>query len=108
MKQILNLKLAQQLTLTPQLKQSLRLLQLPAVDLEHEIQQAIDSNPLLERVENEVINSLDAKNKNDVTRQAKFVGDSYSSKTTPFKYATIHITFLKPHSEMCCASAKLI
>ena len=46
--------------------------------------------------------------KNGVTRQAEFVGDSYSSKTTPFKYARIHITFLKPLWGMCCASAELI
>ena len=46
--------------------------------------------------------------KNDVTRQAKFVCDSYSSKTTPSKYATINITFKKSLWEMCCANAKLI
>jgi len=51
MKQSLNLKLSQQLTLTPQLKQSLKLLQLPSLDLELEIQQTLDSNPLLERIE---------------------------------------------------------
>lgn len=51
MKQSLNLKLSQQLTLTPQLKQSLRLLQLPSLDLEQEIQQMLDTNPLLERAE---------------------------------------------------------
>jgi len=55
MKQTLNLKLSQQLTLTPQLKQSLRLLQLPSLDLEQEIQQTLDSNPLLERVEQEEV-----------------------------------------------------
>lgn len=54
MKQSLNLKLSQQLTLTPQLKQSLLLLQLPAVDLEKEIQKNLDSNPLLERVQQEM------------------------------------------------------
>ena len=54
MKQSLQLKLSQQLTLTPQLKQSLRLLQLPSLDLEQEIQQELDSNPLLERVESDV------------------------------------------------------
>ncbi len=53
MKQALHLKLSQQLTLTPQLKQSLKLLQLPSLDLEQEIQQALDSNPLLERTEAE-------------------------------------------------------
>ena len=35
---------------------------------------------------------LNAK-KNIVTRQTEFVGVSYNFKTTPFKYATIHITF---------------
>ena len=47
-------------------------------------------------------------NKNDVMRQAGFLGDSYSSKTTPFKYATIHINLFRPLWEMCRASAKLI
>ena len=56
MKQSLNLKLSQQLTLTPQLKQSLRLLQLSSLDLEQEIQAALDSNPLLDRVENDLPN----------------------------------------------------
>ena len=51
MKQTLNLKLSQQLTLTPQLKQSLKLLQLSSLDLEHEVQEALDTNPLLERYE---------------------------------------------------------
>jgi len=49
MKQTLNLNLSQRLTMTPQLKQSLRLLQLSSLDLEQEIQQQLDSNPLLER-----------------------------------------------------------
>ena len=53
MKQTLSINLSQQLTLTPQLKQSLKLLQLPSLDLEQEIQQILDTNPLLERVENE-------------------------------------------------------
>jgi len=51
MKQSLNLNFSQQLSLTPQLKQSLKLLQLSSLDLEQEIQIALDSNPLLERVE---------------------------------------------------------
>jgi RNA polymerase sigma-54 factor len=55
MKQSFNLQFSQQLSLTPQLKQSLRLLQLPAIDLEQEIQQTLESNPLLERVEIESV-----------------------------------------------------
>ncbi len=48
MKLSLQLKLGQQLTMTPQLQQAIRLLQLSAVDLQQEIQDALDSNPLLE------------------------------------------------------------
>lgn len=51
MKQTLNLKFSQNLTLTPQLKQSLKLLQLTSLELEQEIQLALDTNPLLERAE---------------------------------------------------------
>ena len=48
MKQSLQLKLGQQLTMTPQLQQAIRLLQLSTLDLQQEIQQALDSNPMLE------------------------------------------------------------
>src|SRR5690625_116695 len=48
MKQSLQLKLGQQLTLTPQLQQAIRPLQLSTLDLQQEIQAALDSNPLLE------------------------------------------------------------
>ncbi len=48
MKQGLQLKLGQQLTMTPQLQQAIRLLQLSALDLQQEIQQSLESNPLLE------------------------------------------------------------
>ena len=48
MKQSLQLKLGQQLTMTPQLQQAIKLLQLSTLDLQLEIQQAIESNPLLE------------------------------------------------------------
>lgn len=51
MKASLQTKLGQQLTLTPQLRQAIRLLALSAADLEIEINLAIESNPLLERVE---------------------------------------------------------
>ncbi|VUD59957.1 RNA polymerase sigma-54 factor [Thalassocella blandensis] len=48
MKQSLQLKLGQQLTMTPQLQQAIRLLQLSTLDLQAEIQEALDSNPMLE------------------------------------------------------------
>lgn len=48
MKTSLQLKIGQQLTMTPQLQQAIRLLQLSSLDLQQEIQQALYSNPLLE------------------------------------------------------------
>ncbi|ABD82436.1 RNA polymerase factor sigma-54 [Saccharophagus degradans] len=53
MKQSLQLKLGQQLTMTPQLQQAIRLLQLSTLDLQHEIQEALDSNPMLEASEDD-------------------------------------------------------
>ncbi|QGE96130.1 RNA polymerase factor sigma-54 [Bordetella holmesii] len=47
----LELRPGQHLTLTPQLQQSIRLLQLSSLDLEAEISQALAENPLLERDE---------------------------------------------------------
>ncbi len=48
MKQSLQLKVSQQLAMTPQLQQAIRLLQLSTLDLQQEIQTALESNPLLE------------------------------------------------------------
>jgi RNA polymerase sigma-54 factor len=48
MKQALQLKLGQHLTMTPQLQQAIRLLQLSTLELQQEIQQALESNPMLE------------------------------------------------------------
>ena len=47
-KNSLQLKLSQQLTMTPQLQQAIRLLQLSTVELCQEIQNALENNPLLE------------------------------------------------------------
>ena len=51
MKQGLQLRLSQHLALTPQLQQSIRLLQLSTLELNAEIDQALQENPLLERDE---------------------------------------------------------
>jgi RNA polymerase sigma-54 factor len=48
MRPSLQLRFSQQLTMTPQLQQAIRLLQLSTLDLQQEIQDALDSNPLLE------------------------------------------------------------
>jgi len=48
MKQSLQIKMGQQLTMTPQLQQAIRLLQLSSLDLQAEVQEALESNPMLE------------------------------------------------------------
>lgn len=48
MKPVLALKLGQQLRMTPQLQQAIKLLQLSTFDLQQEIQEALDSNLMLE------------------------------------------------------------
>jgi len=51
MKQSLELRVSQQLTMTPQLQQAIRLLQLPAAELNLEIREALESNVMLEAEE---------------------------------------------------------
>ena len=48
MKQSLNLRLSQHLALTPQLQQSIRLLQLSTLELQQEVEQMLELNPFLE------------------------------------------------------------
>ncbi|QKJ65539.1 RNA polymerase factor sigma-54 [Deefgea piscis] len=49
MKQTLQLRMSQQLNLTPQLQQSIKLLQLSTLDFQQEIEQFLAENPMLER-----------------------------------------------------------
>lgn len=60
MKPTLQLRLGQQLAMTPQLQQAIRLLQLSTLELQQEIQQAIDANPLLELEDNAEIATPEA------------------------------------------------
>ncbi|WP_295548750.1 RNA polymerase factor sigma-54 [uncultured Pseudacidovorax sp.] len=50
MKQGLSLRVSQHLALTPQLQQSIRLLQLSTLELSQEVEQMLDDNPFLERL----------------------------------------------------------
>ncbi len=47
MKPTLQLKLGQHLTMTPQLQQAIRLLQLSTLELQSEVQQTLEENPML-------------------------------------------------------------
>lgn len=86
MKQSLQLKVSQNLTLTPQLQQSIRLLQLSTLELQQEIQQALAENPLLELADEESIEgertlSLDSSNGEMHEPQ----GDSFETAPDPRK-----------------------
>ncbi len=53
----MQLRMGQQLTLTPQLQQAIRLLQLSSLELQREIQEALESNLMLEREEEAPLDS---------------------------------------------------
>ena len=55
LKPALQLRLGQQLTMTPQLQQAIRLLQLPVLELQAQVQQALESNVMLEAEEDEAV-----------------------------------------------------
>ena len=67
MKPSLSLRMSQHLALTPQLQQSIRLLQLSTLELSQEIDQMLDENPFLERAEEDApieslgLGTLDAR-----------------------------------------------
>ncbi|MDO6544461.1 RNA polymerase factor sigma-54 [Photobacterium sanguinicancri] len=90
MKTSLQLKLGQQLAMTPQLQQAIRLLQLSTLDLQQEIQEALDANPLLELEESESENSADDKSSdnNDIDASAQ---DNSSQDSEPDPYDTSEV-----------------
>jgi RNA polymerase sigma-54 factor len=61
LKPALQLKLGQQLTMTPQLQQAIKLLQLPVLELQAQVQEALETNVMLEQEEDDTIDltSLD-------------------------------------------------
>ncbi|MCP8687899.1 RNA polymerase factor sigma-54 [Marinobacterium sedimentorum] len=61
MKQGLHLKIGQHLTMTPQLQQAIRLLQLSTLDLQQEIQEALENNPMLESSDEDHDEAADAE-----------------------------------------------
>ncbi|MDK2123181.1 RNA polymerase factor sigma-54 [Parachitinimonas caeni] len=82
MKQSLQLKLSQQLTLTPQLQQSIKLLQLSTLDLNQEIERFLLENPMLERTEEASHN--EATEAPAEAQQAEST-ESSSSESEPFE-----------------------
>ncbi len=90
MKVSLQLKIGQSLTMTPQLQQAIRLLQLSSMELETEIQEALDSNMMLEldedhsqpsNGEQSSTDSPDAPTPNDIPEFSETTTETHSSET---------------------------
>jgi len=83
LKPSLQLKLTQQLTMTPQLQQAIRLLQLPIMELQTQIQQALDDNVMLEVEEPEVPAETPAETATDATTDSDGGGEEPEDFTEP-------------------------
>lgn len=89
MKQGLSLRVSQHLALTPQLQQSIRLLQLSTLELSQEVEQMLDENPFLERTAEEAareefgLDTADAPAARDDGSDGGDGGDGESDFTPP-------------------------
>ncbi len=77
----LQLRQSQSLVMTPQLMQSIRLLQLTHVELEHFIDDEIERNPLLERAEPQDDAASDQAQKGDTAPEPAADGDWFEAET---------------------------
>lgn len=93
MKQGLSLRTSQHLSLTPQLQQSIRLLQLSTLELSQEVEQALDDNPFLERDTDEAVReefglpqsdtpTVDQQNENDEFAINSITNESINTTAT--------------------------
>lgn len=88
MKPSLQLKIGQQLTMTPQLQQAIRLLQLSTLDLQQEIQETVESNPMLEisdpsSTEGDARDSQESDNKSATEKPEEGFSDAADSGANP-------------------------
>ena len=83
MKPSLQLKLGQHLTMTPQLQQAIRLLQLSTLELQSEIQQALEENPMLELDEENVDSSTETVNDNSTADKLESASDTSVENEDP-------------------------
>ena len=67
LKPALQLRIGQSLSMTPQLQQAIKLLQLSSLELQQEIQQIFETNPMLERDEESIPNDQEAAEKTEDT-----------------------------------------
>ncbi len=85
MKQAIQLRLGQSLTMTPQLQQAIRLLQLSTMELSVEVQQVLESNMMLEVDEDD--GSSSTEKNNDPEQQAS-TGNDQNEETSSAQQET--------------------
>ncbi|KGJ92341.1 RNA polymerase factor sigma-54 [Colwellia psychrerythraea] len=73
MRPTLQLRIGQHLTMTPQLQQAIKLLQLSTLELQQEIQEVLESNPLLE---------LDEKAQDETSNEQNNLEEAFSASVT--------------------------
>ena len=76
MRPTLQLRIGQQLTMTPQLQQAIKLLQLSTLELQQEIQEVLESNPLLE---------IDEKSQDENSSEQNNLEEAFSASATETK-----------------------
>jgi len=79
LKPALQLKLGQQLTMTPQLQQAIKLLQLPVLELQAQVQEALETNVMLEQEEEETV---DLTSLDEMVPSGEAAGDTQGGETT--------------------------
>jgi RNA polymerase sigma-54 factor len=99
----MSLKLSQQLRMTPQLQQAIKLLQLSRVELEEEIQKEISENPILEEIQETSDDDPAAKSQlaEDLkAAEAVATGDSDPRKQDEFEWENYVESMYKPPQQM--------
>ena len=81
MKPTLQLRVSQQLTLTPQLQQAIRLLQLSTQDMHQEVARLLEENPMLETADEQVISVFPPDASTLAPRSTASTSDDESEKS---------------------------
>ncbi|SEI40060.1 RNA polymerase sigma-54 factor [Allopseudospirillum japonicum] len=91
MKPTLEFKLGTQLVITPQLQQAIHLLQLSTLDLQNEVQAALEANPLLEREEEQEL--WDPSQQDQQPKETPTANEVQTENTTEEWRETPELTF---------------
>ncbi len=97
LKPSIQLRIGQHLTMTPQLQQAIRLLQLSTFELQTEIQQSLESNPMLEKLEGD--GEFDGKIDPEETAES-FQSEDYPAEAEPAPSAEAQIEMDAGHDEL--------